>query len=364
MNEQSLVDRFFRYVSCESESTREKSFCELLEGDLRALGMAPQRQEVGEACGSDGFNLFASLPGAGEPILFCAHMDTMEPGVGIKPVISEGVIRSDGSTILGADDKAGIAAVLEAIAEITAEHKPHRPVEVLFTVCEEIGLLGAKHADYSPARSKQAVVLDTGTMGSIIHMQAANIRLKVTVKGKSAHAGVSPELGIHALKAAADAIAKMRCGYLGENTVMNVANLLSPGATNAVPDTAAFDIEMRSHSPEELAFLLDQTKAQIEEACRVYGASCAIQEIPISEPLVVPPDHPLIVQLTDAMAQVGLTASVERTFGGCDATWLSAHGLAAVNVGVGMKDAHSLDENISIADLVTTAKLLELLILV
>ena len=363
MNEQALVDRFIRYVTCESEFRRERGFCELLEGELQALGMNPQRQEVGEACGSDGFNLFASLPGEGEPILFCAHMDTMEPGVGIKPVISEGVIRSGGSTILGADDKAGIAAVLEAIAEIKAAQKSHRPVEVLFTICEEAGLLGAKYADYSPVHSKQAVVLDTGTMGCIIHMQAANIRLAVTIKGKSAHAGVSPELGIHALKTAAEAIAKMRCGHLGENTVMNVANLLSPGATNAVPDIATFDIEMRSHSPEELAFLLDQTKAQIEEACRVYGAACTIQEIPISDPLVVPADHPLIMRLTAAMAKVGLTASVERTFGGCDATWLSANGIAAVNIGIGMKDAHSLDENIAIADLVTTAKLLELLML-
>ncbi|MCL2495799.1 MAG: M20/M25/M40 family metallo-hydrolase [Clostridiales bacterium] len=363
MNEQAVVDRFIRYVTCPSESRRERPFGELLEEDLKVLGMNPVRQDVGEACGSDGFNLYAMLPGEGEPVLFCAHMDTMEPGVGIKPIIDEGVIRSDGTTILGADDKSGIAATLEAIAEIKASQKPNRPVEVLFTICEEIGLLGAKYADYTMVQSKQAVVLDTGKMGCIINMQAAYMKLYVAIKGKSSHAGVAPELGIHALKAATDAIAKMRCGYLGENTVMNVANLLAPGKTNAVPDTATFEIEMRSHSQDELTFLAAQTKAQIEEACKIYGASFTVKEELASDFLKVPADHPLIVQLSGAMEQVGLKASVERTFGGCDATWLSANGISAINIGVGMRDAHSLDENIPVADLVKTAQLLELLML-
>ena len=364
MNEQALVDRFIRYVTCPSESRRERPFCELLEGDLQELGMNPVRQEVGEACGSDGFNLYAMFPGEGEPILFCAHMDTMEPGVGINPVITDGVIRSDGTTILGSDDKAGIAATLEAIAEIKATNKPHRPVEVLFTICEEVGLLGAKHADYSMVQSQQAVVLDTGKMGCIINMQAAYMKLQVEIKGKSAHAGIAPDLGIHALKAATDAIAKMRCGFLGENSVMNVANLLSPGKTNAVPDIATFEIEMRSHSQDELTFLVAQTKAQIEEACKAYGASCTIKEDLASDFLNVPADHPLITLLSGAMEQIGLTPSVERTYGGCDATWLSANGIAVVNTGVGMRDAHSLDENIPVADLVSTAELLERLMLV
>jgi len=363
MNEQALIDRFIRYVSCPSESRQERGFCELLEGDLQALGMSPVRQEVGAACGSDGFNLHALLPGEGEPLLFCAHMDTMSPGVGIKPVVSEGVIRSDGTTILASDDKAAIAAVLEAVATIKAAQKPHRPVEVLFTICEEIGLLGAKYADYSQVQSKQAVVLDTSKMGSIIHMQAANKKLQVEIKGKSAHAGISPELGINALKAATDAIAKMNCGRLGEEAVMNVANLLCPGKTNVVPDTATFEMEMRSYSADGLAALIAQTKAQIEEACQIYGASFTINEENVSDILYVPVDHPLIMMLSAAMEQLGLTVSVERTFGGCDATWLSANGIAVVNVGIGMTDAHSLAENISVADLVTTAKLVELLAL-
>jgi tripeptide aminopeptidase len=363
MNEHALVERFIRYITCPSESRQEKAFCELLEEDLRALGMAPQRQEVGEACGSDGFNLHALLPGEGEPILFCAHMDTMPPGLGIKPVITDGVIRSDGTTILGADDKSGIAAVLEAVTAIKAAQKTHRPVEVLFTICEEVGLLGSKHADYSQLQSRQAVVLDTGKMGCIVHMQAAQIKLQVELKGKSAHAGVAPELGANALKAATDAIAKMHCGYIGANSVMNVANLLAPGKTNAVSDSASFEMEIRSFLPQELALLATQCKMYIEEACKAYEVSFSIHEEPVADLLDVPADHPLIGLLSGAMEQVGLKPSVERTFGGCDATWLSANGIAAVNVGVGMTQAHSVEEYISIADLVTTAKLLETLIL-
>ncbi|MCL1974967.1 MAG: M20/M25/M40 family metallo-hydrolase [Firmicutes bacterium] len=363
MNEQALIDRFIRYITCPSESTRERAFAELLERDLQALEMACERQEIGAKCGSDGFNLYAMLPGEGEPLLFCAHMDTMEPGVGITPTIIEGIIRSAGDTILGADDKAGIAAVLEAIAAVKASHKPHRPVEVLFTVCEEIGLLGAKYADYSQIRSQQAVVLDTGAMGCIINQQAAHKKLMITVKGKSAHAGISPELGINALKAATDAIAKMRCGHVSENTIMNVANLLAPGKTNAVSDIATFEMEIRSHSQNELDFLILQTKAQIKEACQVYGASYTVEEFAVSDPLYVNNDHPLIALLAQTMEQIGLTANIKRTFGGCDATWLNAHGLAAVNIGIGMQNGHSLDEHISIADLVTTTQLIEKLIL-
>ena len=149
MNKQRLLDRFLRYINCPSESGSERSFCELIEQELSALGLEVKRGEVGEKCGSNGFNLYAFLPGDGEPLLLSAHLDTVSPGVGIRPVIEDGVIRSSGDTILGADDKSGVAAILEALETLHEGGLAHRPVEVLFSICEELGLLGAKYADYS-----------------------------------------------------------------------------------------------------------------------------------------------------------------------------------------------------------------------
>ena len=148
MDTNRLTERFMDYVRCDSESRDERRFCEKLEAELVALGLEVRRDDVSESTGSNGFNIHARLNGTGKPLLFSCHMDTVFPGKGITPVIRDGVICSDGTTILGSDDKSGIAAVMESLHRIVEGNLPHRTIEVMFTVCEEIGLLGSKNADY------------------------------------------------------------------------------------------------------------------------------------------------------------------------------------------------------------------------
>lgn len=354
MTEDRLVNRFLRYVTCDSESRFELPFCRLLEGELKALGLEVTVDPVGPACGSDGYNIIAKLPGTGEPLLFCAHMDTVSPGKGIRPVIEDGVIRSSGDTILAADDKSGIAAVMEALQEIVENNLSHRPIEVLFTICEEIGLLGSKHADYNKLSAREAVVLDSSMNGCIINRAPAMVILEIEIQGRAAHAAVDPKSGIHAIKAAADAIAAIPCGNVDENSTINVANLLAPGKYNIVPEKATFQIDVRSFAEETLQEHILMIERALSDACDKYGASFTMEQHRHSDVLYVPEDSDIIRRLSSIYEKLGVQVKVERTFGGSDATWLNANGIAAVNVGTGMTGAHGVTEHIAISDLHTT----------
>lgn len=351
MNTNRLIEKLSRYVACDSESGNELGFCELLEAELKARGMTVVRDEVGEQCGSNGWNVYASLPGEGEPILFSAHMDTVPPGIGIETVVESGVIRSKGDTILAADDKAGIAAVVEAIDMLQEEGRSHRPIEVLFTVCEELGLYGSRYANYALIKSKEAVVLDSGgPVGELINEAPAKLSIKVEITGKSAHAAIAPDKGIHALKAAAAAITAISCGYPDEQTVMNVANLLAPGPSNVVPDKASFDIDLRSFDEAILAQHVAQIEQAVKTACDAVGAAYDIQIARESDLVFVQPERPLITRLQAVYADMGVEAYLDRTYGGSDATWIFKNGIDVINIGIGMTDVHSTDEHITVED--------------
>lgn len=358
MNQERLLQRFLQYVTCDSESCQERAFCLMMEEELSSLGLTVNRQEIGELIGSNGWNLHSLLPGEGEPLLLCAHLDTVSPGRGISPMVQDGIIFSEGNTILGADDKAGIAAAMEALQTLCSERLPHRPVELLFTICEENGILGSKFADYNQIVSKEAIVLDNEEIGHLVNRAAAYVKLRFEILGKSAHAGVCPEKGIHALKAAAECVAQIPCGRMSENSVVNVANLLSPGQTNIVPERAAFEVEVRSYQEAELQEILQRTCAAVETVCSRWGARFERREARVSNAFHIPEDSPVIRQTCQAMRALGIQPVIESTLGGSDMTWLAENGLAAINIGVGMREVHGCGEHIRFQDMVSTAELL------
>lgn len=354
-----IIDRFLRYVACDSESGNEQRFCELIQDELDRLGLQTSRDSAGKACGSNGWNVYASLPGEGEPILFCAHLDTVAPGKGILPVMDQkGFIYSKGDTILGADDKAGVSAIVEALEVVLEKRMPHRPIEVLFTICEETGLLGARNADYSRFSSKQAVVFDSRYPQRIIHETPAQVKLHVCVEGKSAHAAVAPEQGIHALKAAAQAVSELPCGRVDDVTVVNIANFLSPGETNVVPDRATFDVEIRSFKEESIQYWILRIRDMVERVCTGMGARVNIDVEHCYGAVFVPEDTPLVSALKKACRCLGLEPKVDRGFGGSDMAWLFANGIQAVNMGVGMIDIHSTDESLCVESMEQTVDLI------
>jgi tripeptide aminopeptidase len=362
VNKTRLLERFFRYVTCDSESGSEGRFCAMIEDELVKLGMEVWRDEIGHLCNSDGYNIHAFLPGVGEPILFSAHLDTAVPGIGIVPIIDGDIIRSSGDTILGADDKSGIAAVMEALESyIEDEKRPHRPVEVFFSICEEMGLLGAEHADYSKIKSRQALVLDGSERGCIMNQTAGILRLHVKLFGKSSHAALAPQNGINAVKAASWIIQNIQCGYLdGGDSDINIANLLAPGEANMVPDRASFDVEIRGFATE----IIDSRKGHVEDVISwcsklIPGITYTVETTMRAPVLHVPPESPLLKRLCSVCSSLDISPKLLRSFAGCDAIHLDAHGIETVDFGTGMADVHSVNESILIEDLVRTTLVVE-----
>ncbi len=196
---------------------------------MEKIGLEVYMDDAGEKVGSNSGNLIGKLRGNtdGETILFSAHMDTVSPGIGIKPIIKDGVIYSDGTTILGGDDKAGIAAILEAIEIIVENNIPHGDIEVVFSIFEEGGLFGAKNLDYTKLNAKVGFVLDSGgEPGQIIVQGPAQNKINAKFIGKEAHAGVAPENGISAIQIAAEAISNMKLLRIDEETTANIGYIL------------------------------------------------------------------------------------------------------------------------------------------
>lgn len=359
MNSERLIKSFLKYVKKPSESCNEAAFCELLEAELLSFGMIVERDCVGELCGSNGWNIYARLEGTGDAILFSAHVDTVSPGINVQPVIEQGIIKSSGNTVLGADDKAGIAAVTEALNSIVEQGKQHRTIEVLFSICEETGLLGAKYADYSRIKSRQAVVLDNEVLGEIINRSPAHMALRFKIYGKAAHAGMSPQEGVHALKAAANAVANIPVGYVDELSVMNISNFCSPGKTNVIADKASFDMEIRSYEEDRLQQHITACEEAVKDACESLGASYEMTTERQSDVIYVPESSALITAIKSSLEHLGIECKITKSFGGSDATHFSANGFEVVNLGVGMHSVHSCEELISVSDLETTARLVE-----
>ena len=360
MNKERLVERFLRYVQVDSPTKEERDFALLLMEELKELGLAVHMDDAGEKVGSNAGNVVATLQGnaEGTPMLFSCHMDTVSPGRGIKPVIKEGTIYSDGTTILGGDDKAGIAAVMEALTMIKEEKLAHGDLEVVFTIYEEGGLFGAKNLDFTQFSSKMAIVLDSGgDPGDIILKGPAQNKIDVTFLGREAHAGVAPEEGISAVVMAAEAIAKMKLLRIDEETTANIGGILGGGPTNIVTKEVRFFAEARSLSDEKLKAQSDHMVLCCEEAAKKYGGQVKVLVENAYGAFSIDEDHDVVTLVKKALGTLGLPTRITTSGGGSDTNILNAHGITAINLGIGERVPHTLEEHLHIKDLVDTTRL-------
>jgi tripeptide aminopeptidase len=366
VNEISLTDRFLRYVSTSSESSREAGFAAMLAAELQTLGCVRIKfDDAGIKTGGDTGNLYAVLEGATNraPLLLVAHLDTVSPGTGIQPIIKDGIIRSSGNTVLGADDKSGIAAIMEALSAAAGlSSDKRRTVEILFTVSEEAGLLGSANASFDDTTAKAAVVFDSSEpFGAIVNEGPWAARLDIGLTGKSAHAAIRPKEGIHALRIGVEIVSTLRIGKLHPNLVVNVANFIAPGQGNIIPDKASFEVEIRSFGKDILESHITEISASMTAHAKAAGAGIQIERRTLLPGFLVPEDSTLIAELESSLRSVGAESRLVRTFGGSDAANLnnSRNGsdgeIQAVNISTGMKKSHGLDEYIAIDDLVRCA---------
>jgi tripeptide aminopeptidase len=361
LNKERLVNEFIEMVKITSLSKKEAAFAAILTEKLDALGFETYIDNAGEKCDGNTGNIIAKLKGTTDSpsILFCAHMDTVVPGENINPQIRDGVIYSDGTTILGADDKAGIAAIFEAVRHIKENNIPHGDIEVVFTISEEGGLYGAKYLDYSKINSKRAFVLDSsGDAGDVIIQGPAQVRLYATIYGKAAHAGVAPELGINAIQVAARAIDNMKLLRIDEETTANVGTISGGSATNIVCDSVELKFEARSLVNEKVHAQIQHMVECIENACKEYNATSKLVTEYNYPPFQVQPDSEILKVVDSAMKSMEITPIYRSTGGGSDTNVFNGNGISAVNLAIGMNNVHTTSENIAISSLVKSTELL------
>lgn len=359
VDRQRMINEFMALVQIDSASRQERLIADALLVKMQELGYTMDEDKAGEAIGGNAGNLFVRIPGTVEAptVMFCAHMDRVTPGLGIKPKIEGDRIVSDGTTILAADDLAGVVQILEALRILQAEKRPHGPIEILFTISEEGGLFGAKNFDRSRSEADVAYFLDGGgDVGNLIVQAPAQSKVNVKVIGKAAHAGIEPEKGISAMTVAAHAIAKMKLGRIDAETTANIGIVSGGSATNIVMDTLEIRAEARSLSMQKLREQTDHMKRTFEETAQAMQAQAEVV-VEESYPSYNLEAEDLVVRLAaEATRRLGREAKLIPTGGGSDANILNGRDLPSMVLANGLMNAHRLDEYVLIEELIKGAE--------
>ncbi len=358
INEKRLIQTFLELVQIDSESFHEKNIQEFLAARLKKLGCRVTVDKAGKKYDTNAQgNILAFLPGTvkSRPVVLSAHMDTVVPGRSVKPVVKKDRISSDGSTILGADDKAGIAIILEVLQVLQEQKLPHPPVEALFTLTEENGMQGAKNLDYKKIKGREGLILDNEEVSELLVQGPAVNTIEVWVKGLASHAGVCPEKGISALEVAAYALSMMKLGRIDKETVANFGIVQGGKATNIVMDELYLKGEARSLSNAKLAKQTAHMKACFEKAAKRFTKKIdgkiykpEVKFVPFQRyPAVnVSKTHPMVKAVLAAAKEQGVCMRAVASGGGCDANILSGFGFTLPNLGVGCRDCHTLKESL------------------
>ncbi len=360
INEKRLVESFMELVKIDSISREERNLADFLVEKLEDLGLEVMVDQAGEKVKSNSGNIIARLKGDTDkaiPIMFSAHMDTVVPGKNINPLCDGEKIVSDGKTILGADDKAAIAALLEALYIIKEKNISHGDIEIVFSICEEIGLHGAKNLDLSQLKSKIGFILDAGgEVGGITTSAPSQNSIEFIIRGKASHAGAEPEKGINAIQVAGHILSRMKLGRIDEETTTNIGIISGGSATNIVPDKVILKGEARSRNEEKLDKCTGELKKTIEDTAKEFKAKTEIKINKEYDCYNLSSDDRIVKIAIKAAKKIGLSSSFHASGGGSDANVYNKKGLSSVALAVGMEKVHTVDEYILVKNLKNTAK--------
>lgn len=366
VNQDRLVNEFMELVQVDSETGFEAEIAEVLKKKFSDLGLEVVEDNAKEITGHGANNLICTLKGTkkdADTIYFTSHMDTVVPGKGIKPSIKDGYIVSDGTTILGSDDKAGLAAMLEAIRTIKENNIEHGDVQFVITVGEESGLVGAKALDPKTIHAKFGYALDSnGEVGDIIVAAPTQAKINTIIKGKTAHAGVAPEKGISAITIAAKAIAKMPLGRIDEETTANIGRFEGGKQTNIVVDHVEILAEARSLVPEKMEAQVAKMKEAFESTAKEMGGE-AIVDIKVMYPGFKQGEGDEVVEVARrASSSIGRESKLLQSGGGSDANVIAGFGIPTVNLAVGYEEIHTTNERIPVSELIKVTELVTAII--
>jgi tripeptide aminopeptidase len=345
---------FLELAALPSPPGEERAVADVVLSYLRGLGLEPDEDDAGVRIGSTMGNVYARLEptAAGEPLFFCAHLDTVPPDGPLEPVVADGVVRNAGGTILGADNKSAVVAMLEGVRRVLAENRPHAGIELLFTPKEEVGLIGAAAFDADRLRAQIGYVYDQAApIGEIILGAPWSQAMEVTFHGRAAHSGMFPEEGRSAVQAAAKAIADLRLGRVDDETTSNVGVISGGTAGNIVPEWCTFLAEARCQDERKL-------NEFVQEMLDVFSFAATAAECEVETELRksykgyrFKQDADVVQLAASALARCGYEASYALSGGAADANVFNDRGRRCVNLANGMTDIHTPDERIAVADL-------------
>jgi tripeptide aminopeptidase len=367
INQDRLKNLLIQLIKIDSLSRKERNVALRLQREMETLGAEVWIDDAGEKVGGDTGNLIAHFRGTAlgaPPLLLSAHMDTVVPGEGIVPVLDGDILRSDGRTVLGGDDKSGVAIICEVLRVVRENQIPCSDIDVVFTICEEAGLIGAKCLDVSRLRARTGLVLDSDSVGFLFTKAPAANRIEFRVRGLEAHAGACPEKGISAIKVAAEGIARMQLGRIDHETTANIGVIEGGMAVNIVPNSVVLRGQARSHNEEKLERQTQHMLQCLKEAAaghileldgKHFQATVEAQIDRDYDRMDVPDDSAIVRLVQAAAKNLRVELKTLATGGGCDANVLNRKGLQVANLSTGMRDIHTVNEWLDLKDLYLSA---------
>lgn len=370
-NDKRVIDRFIELALVDGESFNERMVADYLVAEFQKLGIKLCEDDTAGKIGGNCGNLYGFAEGRGkyadsEPILFCAHMDTVAPGNNKKIILNDdGTITSDHTTVLGADDRVGIAGIIEAYTEVLEEELDHPPIEFLFTVAEEVYGLGSAALDYSKIRSRIAFAPDcSGEYGVYSSCEPTLISFEVHIKGKASHAGYEPEKGINAIAVAAAAISRIKQGWADDHTTLNIGTIEGGSVTNAVPENCLIKGEIRSGVHEDAYQTMEYVESVFSEEAKSAGAELCIDK---KERITVYRKNPearagsALDRYKRALGKQGRETLAKKSYGGSDINSLIKHGMDGLNIYGPMYNIHTTEEYTTVQEIISFAELIKIL---
>jgi tripeptide aminopeptidase len=370
IEKERMTEYVLDLIRIDSLSRKEREVALKLKHDMEDLGAECFFDDAGDKVNGNTGNLIVKIKGNKaniEPFFLSAHMDTVGPGEGIKPRIDNGFIKSDGTTVLGSDDKSGIAVIVEALRALRERDIPHGDVEVAFTICEEIGLFGAKHIDISKFNSRYGIVLDSSSPSRLVLRCPSAERLEFHVYGLEAHAGLCPENGINAIKIASESIFKRKLGRIDHETTANIGVIKGGIATNIVPNFVKIVGEVRSHNEDKLVAQKNHMLECIRKAVSNYevvldgqNQAASVEEVfeRSYDKMDVPEDSRIVKIIDRAVKDLGHKINYHTSGGGCDANFFNQMGIECANLGTGMYELHTVNEYLVLEEFYRAAEIL------
>jgi tripeptide aminopeptidase len=369
INQERIKNLLLELVRIDSVSREERDVAERIKTYCEELGAEVFIDGAGEAVGGNTGNVIARFPGTipeAEPIMMSAHMDTVVPGKGVKPIVEGDIIRTDGSTVLGGDDKSGCAVIIETIRSLQEQSIPHAPIDAVFSICEEVGLLGAKHLDMSKVRAKYGIVFDSDDPGFLFTKGPSANHFEFRIYGLESHAGVAPEYGISAIRIAAEAINNMKLFRIDEETTANIGAIRGGEATNIITNFVTLKGEARSLDDGKLEAQTAHMIKCLEDAAARYEVTVegvttkARVESDVSREyyaMDVSDDSRVVKLVIEAAARMGLKVETMASGGGCDANIFNKRGIECANLGTGMRAIHTVKEWLDVKDMYASAEM-------